>query len=554
MEPRLSSHAANPPAGAVAQTVDRTESADAAARTAQAQADQSAADAAMTKKASAGMAWLLAQTLGYKVFSLFGTIYLTHLIDPEHVGQMTIALGVASFTNFLQQPGLREVLVQRRTRSTQWDHPAFTLSLVMGVVAAGLTIAAAPVAAWVNKSSVVLPLLLILSLAAPCFGAGIVPESLLQSQLRFRALAIIEFLRGCGLLLTQIGVAFYLDRIGHREWGAYALAVPVPCWVLFRCVALWVAAKPVIRWQPRPRLWKFLWTDSVKLFAASFMGMVISQGAMFVLGYTSDDTAVGLYSFAFNLSLITAVMLTQNIASVIFPVMSSMQDDPQRLRHVFLRSGRILNMLAIPLCLLQGAMAEPFIRTVCNPKWAGSVPIMQALSVAMAFVVIWPSSRSLMQAQGRYNLALLMQCVHAALFVSAVVIASRFGQGLAVAIGVATIYAVIGLLDPYVAIRTLGGKFTDILALFTAPSVAGLVGVVAAYAAARRIFPADHEYLGALPGGFTSAYIPQAALTCVAALVLCPLVYRLIMPHEFRELSELVRRALGKITGRLRRR
>ncbi|MGD9691024.1 MAG: oligosaccharide flippase family protein [Phycisphaerales bacterium] len=508
---------------------------------------------ALTKKASAGMAWLMAQTLGYKILSLFGTIYLTHLIDPEHLGQMTLALGVAAFTNFLQQPGLREVLVQRRARSPHWDEPALPLSLAFGVGAGVLTALAGPLGAWFWNSPGLVWLLLILAVQAPLSGLSVVPEAMLQSQLRFRAIAVLEFVRAVGLLLSQIGLAFALSSAGHREWGAFALAAPVPVWAMFRCAGLWLAARPQVRWRPRPRLWRYLWTDSAKLFAASLVGLFISQGSLFVLGRWYDDRVVGLYAFAFNLSLITAVMLTQNIAMVVFPVLSTMQDQPERLLRVFLRSGRLLNMIAVPLCLLQGALAEPFIRTVCQPKWAGSVEIMQALSVAMAFVVIWPSSRSLMQAQGRYNLALVMQCLHATLFMSAVIVAARLGQGLAVAIGVACVYAFIGIVDPFMGIRPLGGRLRDVLALFAGPSIAGLLGVVAPALAARALFPADREWIPGLSGAFTTAYLPQAALACMASAVTCVLVYRVVMPHELRELVGLGAKMLERVSGRFRR-
>jgi PST family polysaccharide transporter len=513
-------------------------------------------DAATLKsKASKGMAWLMAQTLGYKVISLFGTIYLTFLIAPEHLGQMTLALGVASFTNFLQQPGLREVLVQRRTRTARWDGPALSLAATMGFVAMVMTALAAPLAGLAWESPAVVNLLLILSMAAPFFGLAVVPEARLQSQLRFGALAAVEFLRGTGLLLSQIGLAYWAKTSGHTDWGAYALAAPVPAFAAMRCVGLWLAAAQPVRLSVRPSRWRFLWTDSAKLFVSSMVGMVISQGSLFVLGWRYDAQVVGLYAFAFNLSLITAVMITQNIGMVIFPVLSTMQRDPQRLKSTFLRSGRLLNMLAIPACLLQGALAEPFVRTVCDPRWAGSAPIMEILSVAMALIVIWPSSRALMQAQGRYTLALVMQLTHSTLFIIAVIIAAQVGQGVSVAVAVTIVYALIGLLDPAMALRPIGGTLRDVVSLVAAPMVVGLLGVVGVCAGVRWLLPADHEYLPAVQRWLssdhhrvTTAYFPQAVAMIAGSLTVCTLLYSALMPHEFAELLHLVRRILGRFS------
>ncbi|MBL8756989.1 MAG: oligosaccharide flippase family protein [Phycisphaerae bacterium] len=495
-------------------------------------------EAHIARQTARGMAWLMAQTLGYKVISLFGTIYLTKLITPEHLGQMTLALGVAAFTNFLQQPGLREVLVQRRTRVRGWDHPAFSLSVVLGLAATALTAAAAPASLRWWHSDVVLHLLLILSVAAPFFGLAIVPEAKLQCELRFRGLAIIEFARGTGLLLTQIALAFWMKHAGHTDWGAYALAAPVPVFAALRCGAMWWAARPRVRWTPRVQLWRLLGADSAKLFLSSLLGLCISQGAIFALGFYATEDVVGLYSFAFNLSLITAVMLTQNIAAVIFPVLSTMQDDPARLRRTFLSSGRMLNLIAVPACFLQGALAEPFIATVCNPKWAGSIPVMQVLSIAMAFVVIWPSSKSLMQARGRFGLALFMHALHATLYVAAVWLTARAtgGHGVAVAWAVTGVYVFIGLADPYVAVRTLDahtpgehGPLRDVMGLFAVPMVVGLVGVAGVYAALVQV-----PYL-------RTHLVAQGAAVILCSGAACLGLYRVLAPREFARGLEMAR-------------
>jgi O-antigen/teichoic acid export membrane protein len=497
------------------------------------------------------MAWLMAQALGYKVLSLFGTIYLTHLIAPEHLGQMTLALGVAAFTNFLQQPGLREVLVQRRTRTERWDAPAMSLALTMGMVALLLTAGIAPAAGWFWESPQVMHLLLILSGGAPFFALSVVPEARLQSELRFSAIAVIEFVRGAGLLLAQIGLAWWARRSGHAEWGAYALAAPVPVFAAVRCAGLWAASRQRVHVQVRPARWAFLFTDSVKLFLSSLVGMVITQGSLFVLGRRYDENVVGLYSFAFNFSLITAVMLTQNIGLVIFPVLSTMQKEPQRLRSAFLRAGRLLNMLAVPLCLLQGALAEPFIRTLCGKQYAGSAPIMEVLSIAMALVVIWPSSRALIQAQGRYTLAFVLQLIYAIVLLGAAYIAAQIGQGLAVAVAVTIVYAGIGIVDPTMALRPVGGTVRDVISLFWGPTVVGLLGVVGVCAAVRWALPADHEYLPWLSRWLpTTAYVPQAIGMVVLSGAVCTLLYRAMMPHEFGELAHLARRMAGRLLRR----
>lgn len=490
------------------------------------------------QKAASGMTWLALQTIGYKIISFFGQVLLTYMIVPEDSAQINLALGVAAFTNFLQQPGLREVLVQRRSRSARWDEIGLWFSVSLGIVAALLTIAAGPIAAWWFQSPNVAYLLFILALAAPLTGLGTVPEARLQCEMRFKLLSMVEFFRATALLAITIGLA-------SLGWGAYAFAVPVPLMAAVRAILLWRAARPPFSWRLHVRRWKFLLTDSTVLFTASMVTLVITQGSLFVLARVAGDNESGLYSFGYNLSLTTFALLANNIGNVMFPMLSAMQDDPERLRASFLRSARLLNLLGIPACLLQGALAEPFIRVACSDKWAGSVPVLQLLSIAMAMVILWPSSRALVQAQGRYTLNLVVICIDAVVFLGCVVTAGWLWKtGAAVSCAVIIAFTFTGIFNPWVATRPLGAKFSDVLRPILLPMFVGWAGIGSAYAIAHfAIRPM-------LSMDLKSLLVVEGAATTVLSAILWPLILRAVAPADFAELMGFAARITNKLRGR----
>lgn len=490
---------------------------------------QPAADPAATSAAAAsGMRWLMLQSLSYKAVSFFGQIWLTHLVSPKDTGLITLALAVAVFTNFLQQQGLREVLVRLRSRHERWDGIALWLGLAMGVVGFALTAGAAPIAAWAFDAPELRALLFTVAFSAPLLAVSSVPEAKLQCELRFKALAAVEFLRGIGTL----GLTLYL---AWRGYGAMAFALPLPINVAVRLVLLWWLARPHWSTTLHVRRWRFLFTDSMLMFAASMIGQLIPQASFFIMGRRYDEVEVGLYAFANNLSVTTAVVITQNIGSVMFPVFARFQDDPVALRQSFIRSGRLLQVLAVPLCFMQGALAGPFIGIACGERYQGSAGMLQLLSVGMAFVVIWPSSRALMQAQGRFRMCLAMAVLHAAGYALAAVVGAFLGRGVAVSASVTVAFFIIGIIDPWVALRPVGGTLREVVGMSLVPLVVSALGI------------ALPLYLITRVAYFETHLFAQGLAVAVAGGLGCLIFYRLFAPRDLAEI-------LGFIAGIVNRR
>ncbi len=484
--------------------------------------------AADQRAAASGMRWLMLQSLAYKAISFFGQIWLTHLVSPKDTGLITLALAVAVFTNFLQQQGLREVLVRLRARHERWDGTALWLALALGVVGFALTAGAAPVAAWAFGAPELRALLLTVAFSAPIMALSSVPEAKLQSELRFKALAGIEFLRGVGTLgLTLI--------FAYRGMGAMAFALPLPINVAIRLVLLWALARP--RWSARAhvRRWRFLFADSLVLFAASLATQLIPQASFFIMGRRHDELEVGLYAFANNLSVTTAVVITQNIGAVMFPVFARNQGDPALLRESFLRSGRLLQVLAVPLCFLQGALAGPFIGLACGERYHDSVEMLQVLSVGMAFVVVWPSSRALMQAQGRYRMCLAMALLHAGGYALAATLGAWLGGGLAVSLCVSAAFFAIGIIDPWIALRPVGGTLRQVVGMSLVPLVVSTLGIALPLVLITRL-----EF-------FATHLVAQGAAVSIAGALGCLVLYRLLAPKDLADI-------LGFVAGVLKRR
>jgi O-antigen/teichoic acid export membrane protein len=442
----------------------------------------------LARRTAHGFLWLMAQTLGSKFVGMAGQVLLAWLLTPDDLGLWAKASIIMGFSALIQQAGLRETLIHRQRTYHLWANSAFWMSVGLGMLGAVVTAAAAWPAAYFVHEPRLFGLLLVLAATAPLMSLDQVAEAKLQNQLRFALLASVNW----GIAVLQLALTVVFAAILPREFKAYSFVLPRPVIALSRLAVLWNAAKPPVRRQFDFRRWKFMLSDSATLFISNLFLMLQWQGDYIVLGLLFlDQTILGVYFLAFNLSIQTMQLFTGNLTGVLFPALSKLQGDPERQIRAFLDATRLLALVAVPLCFLQMGVADPGVRLFFQDlKWQDAIPVLQALSIGMAFRVVASPGGSLIQAQGRFRVILITNIINAIVFLTLVTIGAKFGKpydpnpwlrpATTVGIAVACYFAIIGPIFLYIAIRPSGGTWRDIYHVYAAPMFASALAVAGA--------------------------------------------------------------------------
>jgi O-antigen/teichoic acid export membrane protein len=338
-------------------------------------------------------------------------------------------------------------------------------------------------------------MLLLIAATGPLMSLDMVAEAKLQNELRFGLLAAANWGVEVAKLLLQILFAWVLPA----DYKAYSFILPRPCVALARLFILWRAARPPVRRTPQFHRWKHLLSDSATLFTSNLFLMLQWQGDYIVLASLFADKAIlGVYFLAFNLSTQTMQLFTGNLTGVLFPALSKLQGDPQRQIRAFLDATKLLAIIAVPLCLLQMGAADPGVRMFFqDKKWESTNPVLQALSLGMAFRVVASPGGSLIQAQGRFRVILITNVINAIVFLALVTAGAMVGKpasanlwlrpATTVGIAVAFYFALIGPIFLYVAIRPSGGTWRDIGRVYGAPMVVSTLAIAAAMFAGHMV-------------------------------------------------------------------
>jgi O-antigen/teichoic acid export membrane protein len=474
-----------------------------------------------------GFAWMVSQTVASRIVSAAGQVAMAWFLLPDDYGAVGLAFTIAAFASLVQQAGFKEILVQRFNHFSRWANAAFWMSLSYGMLSGLLMVGAAlavPLLPPVAQRYPELPgLLLALAAAAPLTTLSTVPMARLQAELRFGTLATIVFASATATTVLSVLLAW-------GGLGPQSVVLPRALVALAQAMVLFLVCGFPARATPQWRRWRFLAGDSLLLIATWVCYAIIMQGDYAALALLRPRAELGLYFFAFNLSVQAVTLFTVNLWGVLMPALSQLQDDTPRQLAAFQRASRALALVAVPFGFLQTALADPGVRLLFAPKWHTAIPVLQVLSLGMTFMMIGSQGGSLLQAQGRFKTMFLLSAGCAAAFVVMVGFGALLGGALIVATVVAVYYAAYGPVNLFLGMRPAGGTWRDVWSIYSVSIAPGAVAVGAGWLGVMWV-----------PDGTVGSVLKLALVPLISLAIYLPLVRRVARE----DWNELMARFMG---------
>jgi O-antigen/teichoic acid export membrane protein len=380
-----------------------------------------------------GVLWLLLQSAFGRVVGIFSQVVLAWSLSPADFGAFALALTVTTLPSLLVSAGTLEFLIQRHKAIRLWSTTVFWMSTCFGAFAAILMCVLAPIASAIYATNLN-GLIVIIALAAPISSISTISIALLRSSLRFRELAIIGTLE---LLFTPL----FTVSLALLGFGPYSFAVPITVVTAFRASALWYLAPPHIARSANLRRWPLVTGRAWAIIGTRLIHAATSQADYSILGAVSSASAVGLYSFATKLATQPISLLAGNVHAVVFSALSQFANDPRRQYEAALAASRILAVIVFPTCFLLAAAADPIVRLLFGSKWISAVPLVQILTVGLAFDSVTWISGALIQARGEFRRDLLYTSLFSAPFFPLVFVGAHYAEAIGVACAVSGYFA-----------------------------------------------------------------------------------------------------------------
>ncbi|MDX1560728.1 MAG: oligosaccharide flippase family protein, partial [Marinobacter sp.] len=231
-------------------------------------------------------------------------------------------------------------------------------------------------------------------------------------------------------------VAVLMVREGYGYWGL--------AWqpVILRFVAtcyVWGAARWVPAFAFSGEALKELFGFSFYVFATRVIRFATMKADKLLAGKYIGGDAAGLLDKAQSMMLFPLQNVSHTVGSVMFPALSLIQSDIERIRKVYMRSTQAIALLTFPMMAGIFAVAENFVFGVLGEQWAELVPLLQVLCLAGIARSIVTVTGSVYLALGRAKLQFKVNLLTRPIALGGVIVGLPWGvEGIVIGMTAAT--------------------------------------------------------------------------------------------------------------------
>lgn len=368
------------------------------------------------------------------VLNFVSIMILARLLTPTDFGLVAMVGTVVAFLRVFKDAGLSTATVQREGISHAQVSNLFWINVAVSSAITLALAAVSPLVAWFYREPELVPITIALALTFFLGGLSVQHAALLNRQMRFKAIAFIQIgALGAGVL-AGLGLAWR----GYGYWALVGMQLTTP---LVTVLLTW----SVSRWRPQlPRRGsgtRSLVGFGANLAASGFIYSVARGADGLLIGRFYGADPVGLYSRAGALLNRPMEQLLYPVGSVFVPVLSRVQNQPERYRRTFLRLYDAMALVSFLFTGLLFALAQPVTLVVLGAQWEAAAVIFAGFTLAALGMPLTTAATWLFTSQGRGRDMLLTSAWVSGISLVSFVVGLPFGP-----VGVALAYSGIGLL------------------------------------------------------------------------------------------------------------
>ena len=398
---------------------------------------------------------------------------LSRLLEPEVFGVVAICNLLISLLRLFYELGVAPALVHARAVEERQIGAAIAFTVTTAACLYSILWFAAPAIAHSFEAQHIVYVLRWLSVSILLAGPGAVGRALMERDLKFRDVSLIDSARSVVYAVTVVTLAL-------QGLGVWAIVIGSLASTAGHSGALLASTRSRLAFSLDWGCLGPLLAYGGGLTLSRIFNFLAQNADFFVIGNTLGVSILGVYERSFQLMKAPAALLGRALDQSLFPIMSRLQDEPERLKRGFFRGLAAGYLVQLPFSAVVVVLAPEIVRVLLGPDWGDAVVPLQVLAISLPLRILCRLSDVLVRAKGATYRSALRKAIFAAMVFGLSTFGSRWGiEGVAVAV----LFAVISnyILMAHLAHHLIGATWRQHLAAMRLGTGVGLVVLVLAH-------------------------------------------------------------------------
>ena len=351
-----------------------------------------------------GVGWSFIDNLSSSGVSFLVGLVLARLLTPSEYGIMAILTIFIAVSNSIVDSGFSNALI-RKTDAKRVDYnTVFLFNLVVSGLLYVVLFFAAPAISVFFKEPLLVEVMRVIGWVLVINALGIIPRTLFVKDVNFKTQTKVSLIASISSGVLGIGMAF----CGMGVWSLVGQQLSRQ---LLNTLFLWIYCT----WRP---IWEFslqsfreLFGFGSKLLLSGLLDTVFKEIYSLVIGRCYTSAQLGQYTRASQFNQIFSSNLTTVIQRVSYPVLSSIQDESERLREAYRKVIKSTMLISFACMLGLAAVAKPLLIILIGEKWLPAVGFLQIICFSGMLYPLHAINLNILQVRGRSDLFLKLEII-----------------------------------------------------------------------------------------------------------------------------------------------
>ena len=361
-------------------------------------------DKRLSEKITSGVFWTFGERILAQLTSFVVSVVLARFLMPEQYGIVSLVMVFITLANVLVSNGFGESLIQKKDSNETDFSTIFWCSLAFSSLLYILMYIAAPYIAAFYHNDAIIWVFRVLSLKIPISAISTIQHAYVSKHMIFKKFFFSTL--GGTLISGVIGIIMAVKGCGAWALVAqYLINTTIDTIILFITVS-W-RPRFIFSFQSLRELIGFSW----KVTAASFINTAYGELRSLIIGRKYSSADLAFYNKGSQFPSLIIANVDTAINTVIFPAMSSVNDDIERLKSLTRRFMQMTSYVITPILVGMIVVAKPMVQFVLTDKWLPTVPFIRIMCLYWLMQPMLTANNQAIKALGRGDLCFKLEIV-----------------------------------------------------------------------------------------------------------------------------------------------
>ena len=358
----------------------------------------------LRQQATQGIFWSAIERFSVQGVQFLIGIIMARLLTPHDYGLIGMLAIFMSLSQVFIDGGFSIALIQKKDRTNEDFTTVFYINLAISVFLYLLIFLSAPYIASFFKQPVLIDVARVYCFNLVINSLAAVNKTKLTIDVDFKTQSKISLI--AAIVSGAIGV-----YAAYQDFGVWALVIQAIVSGILNVALSFVYVKWLPSFQFSVQSFRKLFKFGSKVLGATIINDVYTNLYSLAIGKKYSAVDLGYYTRAMQFTSLVSDNLSGILYRVSLPILSTIQDDDERLVRVYRKYMQTACFLMFPLILLLCGISKPLIILLLTEKWADTIPLMQILCFNYLWSPVTKVNLNLLYVKGRSDLILKLEII-----------------------------------------------------------------------------------------------------------------------------------------------